>query len=80
MMAETVLISASLSFLGLGLQPPHPSLGVMLNEARDFMFLGAWWYAVVPGVFISLAILGFNFLGDGLRDALDPHQSHKVNI
>jgi peptide/nickel transport system permease protein len=80
MMAETVLISASLSFLGLGLQPPHSSLGVMLNEARDFMFLGAWWYAVVPGVFISLAILGFNFLGDGLRDSLDPHQSHKVNV
>lgn len=78
MMAETVLISASLSFLGLGIQPPNPSLGVMLNEARDFMFQRSWWYAVVPGLFVSFSILGFNLLGDGLRDALDPHQSRKV--
>jgi ABC-type dipeptide/oligopeptide/nickel transport system permease subunit len=78
MMAETVLISASLSFLGLGIQPPSPSLGVMLNEARDFMFQRSWWYAIVPGLFVSFSILGFNLLGDGLRDALDPHQSRKV--
>lgn len=78
MMAETVLISASLSFLGLGLQPPHASLGVMLNESRDFLFSGSWWYAVVPGLFISTAILGFNFLGDGLRDSLDPRQSRRI--
>lgn len=78
MMAETVLTSASLSFLGLGLQPPHPSLGIMLNEARDYLFLGAWWYALVPGLFISTAILGFNLLGDGLRDSLDPRQARRV--
>jgi ABC-type dipeptide/oligopeptide/nickel transport system permease subunit len=78
MMATTVLTSSSLSFLGLGLQPPHPSLGIMLNEARDFLFLGAWWYAIVPGVFISLAIFGFNLLGDGLRDSLDPRQARRV--
>lgn len=78
MMATTVLTSSSLSFLGLGLQPPHPSLGIMLNEARDFLFLRSWWYAVVPGVFISLAILGFNLLGDGLRDSLDPRQARRV--
>jgi ABC-type dipeptide/oligopeptide/nickel transport system permease subunit len=78
MMATTVLTSSSLSFLGLGLQPPHPSLGIMLNEARDFLFLRAWWYAIVPGVFISLAILGFNLLGDGLRDSLDPRQARRV--
>ncbi len=78
MMATTVLTSSSLSFLGMGLQPPHPSLGIMLNESRDFLFLGAWWYAVVPGAFISLAILGFNFLGDGLRDSLDPRQARRV--
>lgn len=78
MMAETVLISASLSFLGLGLQPPEPSLGVMLNESRDFLFHGSWWYAVVPGVFISLIIMGFNFLGDGLRDSLDPRQARRI--
>lgn len=79
MMAETVLISASLSFLGLGLQPPQPSLGVMLNESRDFLFSGCWWYAVVPGLFISTAILGFNFLGDGLRDSLDPRQARRIH-
>ena len=79
MMATTVLTSSSLSFLGLGLQPPHPSLGIMLNEARDFLFLGAWWYAIVPGVFISLAIFGFNLLGDGLRDSLDPRQARRVH-
>lgn len=78
MMAETVLISASLSFLGLGLQPPQASLGVMLNESRDYLFQGSWWYAVVPGAFISLAILGFNLLGDGLRDSLDPRQARRV--
>lgn len=78
MVATTVLISASLSFLGLGLQPPTPSLGIMLNESRDFLFLGAWWYALVPGAFISLAILGFNLLGDGLRDALDPRQARRI--
>ncbi len=78
MMATTVLTSASLSFLGLGLQPPHPSLGIMLDESRDYLFLGAWWYAIAPGAFISLAILGFNLLGDGLRDALDPKQARRV--
>jgi len=78
MMATTILTSASLSFLGLGLQPPLPSLGIMLNESRDFLFIGAWWYAVIPGLFISVIILGFNLLGDGLRDSLDPRQARKV--
>lgn len=78
MTATTVLTSASLSFLGLGLQPPRPSLGIMLNEARDFLFLGAWWYPLVPGIFILLIILGFNLLGDGLRDSLDPRQARRT--
>ena len=78
MMATSVLTSSSLSFLGLGLRPPRPSLGIMLNEARDFLFLRSWWYAIVPGVFISLAIFGFNLLGDGLRDSLDPRQARRV--
>ncbi|RLE29545.1 ABC transporter permease, partial [Candidatus Acetothermia bacterium] len=77
MMATTVLTTSSLSFLGLGLQPPRPSLGLMLNEARDYLFWGAWWYVVVPGGLITLAILGFNLLGDGLRDALDPRQARR---
>jgi ABC-type dipeptide/oligopeptide/nickel transport system permease subunit len=79
-MATTVLTSASLSFLGLGLQPPRPSLGIMLNEARDYLFGGAWWYALVPGVFILLIILGFNLLGDGLRDSLDPRQARRTRL
>jgi ABC-type dipeptide/oligopeptide/nickel transport system permease subunit len=78
MMATTVLTSASLSFLGMGLQPPRPSLGIMLNEARDFLFQRAWWYALVPGTFIFLIILGFNLLGDGLRDSLDPRTARRV--
>ncbi len=77
-MATTILTSASLSFLGLGLQPPRPSLGIMLNEAREYMFGGAWWYALVPGTFILLIILGFNLLGDGLRDSLDPRQARRT--
>ncbi|MGD2164601.1 MAG: ABC transporter permease [Anaerolineae bacterium] len=80
MTATTVLTSASLSFLGLGLQPPRPSLGIMLNEARDYLFLGAWWYPLVPGVFILLIILGFNLLGDGLRDSLDPRQARRTRV
>ena len=79
-MATTVLTSASLSFLGLGLQPPRPSLGIMLNEARDYLFGGAWWYALVPGTFILLIILGFNLLGDGLRDSLDPRQARRTRL
>ena len=79
-MATTLLTSASLSFLGLGLQPPRPSLGIMLNEARDYLFGGAWWYALVPGVFILLIILGFNLLGDGLRDSLDPRQARRTRL
>ena len=78
LMATTVLTSASLSFLGLGMQPPRPSLGIMLNEARDYLFQRAWWYALVPGLFIFLIILGFNLLGDGLRDSLDPRQSRRM--
>ena len=80
MTATTVLTSASLSFLGLGLQPPRPSLGIMLNEARDYLFLGAWWYPLVPGLFILLIILGFNLLGDGLRDSLDPRQARRTRL
>ncbi len=80
MMATTVLQASSLAFLGVGLQPPHPSLGIMLNEARDYLFQGAWWYAVVPGVLISLTVLGFNLLGDGLRDSLDPKQFKRRRV
>jgi ABC-type dipeptide/oligopeptide/nickel transport system permease subunit len=66
-----VLAEASLSYLGLGTQPPIPSWGGMLQEARDVLFI-AWWMAIWPGVTIAAAVLGLNLLGDGLRDLLDP--------
>ena len=66
-----ILAEAALSYLGLGTQPPHPSWGLMLREAQNFLQLSPW-YAVFPGAAIALAVLGFNLLGDGLRDLLDP--------
>jgi peptide/nickel transport system permease protein len=66
-----ILAEAALSYLGLGPQPPHPSWGLMLREAQNFLQLSPW-YAVFPGAAIALAVLGFNLLGDGLRDILDP--------
>jgi peptide/nickel transport system permease protein len=69
--ANAMVIEAGLSFLGIGTPPPTPSWGLMLNEARAFM-TSARHVAIAPGVAISLAVLGWNLLGDGLRDALDP--------
>jgi len=69
--ATMVLLESGLSFLGLGIQPPQPSWGAMLAEGRDYLS-NAWWLATVPGMAISLVVLGANLLGDGLRDVLDP--------
>ncbi|MDX5381513.1 MAG: ABC transporter permease [Rhodobacterales bacterium] len=71
-MGGAVLSEAALSFLGLGIQPPFPSWGSMLTDARE-MIRVAPWAAIFPGVAIFLSVLGFNLLGDGLRDSLDPH-------
>lgn len=71
--ASAIIAEASLSFLGLGMQPPNPSWGSMLNTAKNFMSQ-APWMSIFPGTAIFLAVLGFNLLGDGLRDALDPRQ------
>jgi peptide/nickel transport system permease protein len=60
-----------LSFLGLGAQPPTPEWGTMLNDARPYI-RDAWWIITFPGVAIIVTVLGFNLLGDGLRDLLDP--------
>ncbi len=70
-LSTAIMIEAALSFLGLGVQPPTPSWGSMLSEARTFMELDPW-LAIAPGTAITLVVLGFNLLGDGLRDALDP--------
>jgi peptide/nickel transport system permease protein len=69
--AAAIIAEASLSFLGLGQQPPSPSWGSMLNTAQRFLSQ-APWMAVFPGLSIFLVVLAFNLLGDGLRDALDP--------
>jgi peptide/nickel transport system permease protein len=68
-----VIFEASLSFLGVGVQEPTPSWGTMLSRAVDYVSVGAaWWYMTFPGIALFLTVLGFNLLGDGLRDALDP--------
>ena len=68
---EAILSGAGLSFLGLGAQPPLSEWGAMIAQGRS-MILRAWWVMTFPGIAILLAVLGFNLLGDGLRDALDP--------
>ena len=74
-MAGAVLAEASLSFLGLGVPPPAPSWGVMIEEARDLSTLQSAPHALVfPGIAIALTVLAFNFIGDGLREYLDPRQ------
>jgi peptide/nickel transport system permease protein len=70
-LALAILVEASLSFLGLGIQPPTPSLGALLKDALGFMET-APWLAIFPGVIIALIIFALNLLGDGLRDLLDP--------
>ncbi len=69
--STAILDAAALGFLGLGAQPPSPEWGTMLADAREFV-LRAWWVVTLPGLAILIAVLAFNLLGDGLRDALDP--------
>ncbi len=68
---SAILYEAALSFLGLGIQPPTPSWGNMLNNAQELIY-SAPWLAVIPGILILIVVMAFNFLGDGLQDALDP--------
>jgi peptide/nickel transport system permease protein len=70
--AFAILAEASLSFLGLGAQPPTPSWGADLNHARDYLSNGFWWMSIGPGVAILLTVFSFNLLGDSIRDLLDP--------
>ena len=69
--AAAVLLESSLSFLGLGIQPPTPSSGNILTEGKSNIEI-AWWLSVFPGLAILITVLGYNLLGEGLRDALDP--------
>ena len=70
--AGAILEMAALGFLGLGQQPPWPEWGAMLSDSAKFLGAGAWWALTFPGLAIMLSVLGFNLLGDGLRDVLDP--------
>ncbi len=70
-MGLAILAAASLGFIGLGAKPPAPEWGAMIATARSYM-PDCWWYSLFPGLFIFLTVLGFNLLGDGLRDILDP--------
>jgi peptide/nickel transport system permease protein len=70
--AYAILLESALSFLGLGAQPPEPSWGNMINIGRGFM-AQAPWLSIVPGIALFLLVMGFNLVGDGLRDFFDPH-------
>lgn len=69
---SAILDAAALGFLGLGAQPPTPEWGAMLSRSYQYIVAGAWWVATFPGIMILISVLGFNLLGDGLRDAIDP--------
>ena len=70
-MAGVILTAAGLGFIGLGAQPPLPEWGAMISSGRTYM-MECWWVATIPGLAILINSLAFNFLGDGLRDILDP--------
>ena len=72
LLADAILIEASLSFLGIGVRPPTPTWGGILSAGRDYVFTGLWWFTVFPGAAIFLAVFSLNVLGDGLRDFIDP--------
>ncbi|MCL4835533.1 MAG: ABC transporter permease [Caldilineaceae bacterium] len=74
LVAGTIISESGLSFLGFGVQPPTPTWGNMLNAAQDEMRKGNWWMAVFPGLMIFLTVISINYIGDGLRDALDPRK------
>ncbi|WP_051172488.1 ABC transporter permease [Microbacterium indicum] len=71
-MGYAILTAASLSFIGLGAQPPTAEWGVMISDGRGYIISGEWWLTVFPGLAIATSILGFNLFGDALRDVLDP--------
>ena len=73
---SSILTESSLSFLGLGVQPPNASWGLMINAGRQYLY-DAPWLSFIPSTAIMLIVLAFNFLGDGLRDVLDPHQRNQ---
>lgn len=76
---SVILTAASLSFLGLGVQPPLPEWGLMVSTGKNY-FLSSWWYVTFPGIFIFITVMAFNFFGDGLRDFYDPKTRHDHHL
>ena len=70
-LTRVILAEAALSFLGMGIQPPTPTWGGMISDGRAYLAV-AWWVATMPGLVLTLAVIGFNLLGDYLRDRIDP--------
>jgi ABC-type dipeptide/oligopeptide/nickel transport system permease subunit len=73
-MGSIIMVEAGLAYLGFGAQPPTPSWGLMISEGQRYLAQGQWWWSMFPGCAIMYTVLAFNFLGDGLRDALDVRQ------
>jgi peptide/nickel transport system permease protein len=71
-MAWAVRISATLAFIGVGIQAPTPEWGAMIRQGAEYVITGEWWAALFPGLALMTLVLGFNLLGDGLTDLLDP--------
>ena len=76
-MSAFILLESALSFMGLGIQPPNTSLGVLVSGGRTYM-INQWWLAIVPGIVIVLLILQISLIGDWLRDKLDPKLQSKA--
>ena len=75
-MGSAIALEAALSFIGLGIQPPDPSLGSMLSLSRKYLYQ-AWWYAVFPGVAITILLIGLNWFSQALSEALDPRSTRR---
>jgi len=71
-LARTIVLESTLSFLGLGVQPPTPSWGQMIGEGREYLIIGRWWVSVFPGIVLMLTTMAVNRIGDWVRDVLDP--------
>jgi peptide/nickel transport system permease protein len=76
-LSAAILLEASLSYLGLGVQIPTPSWGNMLQDGQSEVLAGAWWLTLFPGLAILVTSLAFNLVGDGLRDAFEPRQKRR---
>ena len=75
-MAWAVRVSATLAFIGVGIQVPTPEWGAMIRQGAEFIISGEWWVAIVPGLALVVLVIGFSMLGDGLEEMLDPRRNH----